>query len=214
VTSGAIGTEPVQQRGWETRRRILDAAITCLVRYGYGRTTVQRVLDEAKVSRGSLLYQFPSRDRLLVVAVQQLAAYHTANLAASGEKSAGAQPPDPINAAVEAMWRTMQTPLFAASLELWIAARTNAGLRAVLEPEEMQLGRIIRDTLAELFGRDLASRPRFGELRSLLLSSMRGVALTYTFTPDRDPSRDPHVEIWKTLAHEYLDPRQNAGAAG
>lgn len=210
MTFESVGAKPVQQRARETRERILGAAIACLVKYGYAQTTIQRVLLEAAVSRGSLLHQFPSRDRLLVVAVQRLAEEHTTNLVAIGPRTPGESVFEAVDVGVTSLWETMHTPLFTASLELWIAARTSAELRAVLEPEEINLGRIIRGTLADLFGPELANRPGFAALQSLLLSSMRGVALTYTFAPDRDPSQDPHVELWKSLAHEYLHTSDDA----
>lgn len=205
-----MGSEPVQQRARDTREKILAAAIACLVEFGYAQTTIQRVLEEAAVSRGSLLHQFPSRDRLLVVAVQRLAAEHTAQLVTIGQSAPVGAASEAVDVGVTALWKTMHTPLFTASLELWIAARTNDELRAVLEPEEINLGRVIRDTLAKLFGPELANRPGFSALQSLLLSSMRGVALTYTFAPGRDPAQDPHVELWKALAHQYLDTADGA----
>ena len=54
-----------------------------------------------------------------------------------------------------------------------------------------------------MFGREFASRESFGDLVSVLLSSMRGVALTYTFEP-RDHTRDPNLPTWQRLARRYL----------
>ena len=54
-----------------------------------------------------------------------------------------------------------------------------------------------------MFGPDLAGHERFADLSGLLLTSMRGVALTYTFQP-RDHRRDPNLTVWKRLARTYL----------
>ena len=40
-------------------------------------------------------------------------------------------------------------------------------------------------------------------MRETLLTSMRGVALTYGFDP-RDPATDPHVAQWQGLARALL----------
>ena len=50
-----------------------------------------------------------------------------------------------------------------------------------------------------------AFRTSFGTeaVRETLLTSMRGVALTYGFDP-RDPSTDPHVAQWKAIARALL----------
>ena len=40
-------------------------------------------------------------------------------------------------------------------------------------------------------------------LRDVLLTSMRGAAAAYAFER-RDPARDPHIAMWKQLAHLVL----------
>jgi AcrR family transcriptional regulator len=189
---------PVQKRAWDTRTRILEAAVACLAEEGYAEATTSRIQARAGVSRGSLLHQFPSKDDLLIAAVHHLAAARTADLEEQGRRTAG-----DVDAAVETLWDTLHGPLFAATLELWIAAKNNPELAAVLSPREHELGRAIRGVVAKLFGPELASRPGFPDLMSLLLSSMRGVALTYTFER-RDHRKDPHLALWKRMARTAL----------
>lgn len=191
---------PVQQRAWETRERILSAAVQCLAEEGYVATTTSRIQARAGVSRGSLLHQFPSRDDLLIAAVQHLGAQRATDYDAA---EAGGSPTD-ADRAVKALWATFTGPLFSAALQLWTAAQHNPDLAASLVPHERELGQRIRAAAAAMFGERNASHPRFGELLSLLLSSMRGVALTYTFEP-RDVGTDPHVASWCRLAREILD---------
>jgi hypothetical protein len=68
-------------------------------------------------------------------------------------------------------------------------------------PEE--LGRSIRTAIARMFGPELATRPGYHDLVAVQLTSMRGVALTYTFER-RDHRRDPNLAVWKRLARVYL----------
>ncbi|WP_410622811.1 helix-turn-helix domain-containing protein [Amycolatopsis sp. cmx-8-4] len=49
---------PVQKRAWDTRERILAAAVACLAEDGYAATTTSRIQERAGVSRGSLLRRF------------------------------------------------------------------------------------------------------------------------------------------------------------
>lgn len=191
---------PVQERAWNTRARILDAAVSCLVELGYAATSVAQIQARSGVSRGSLLHQFPSRDALLVAAVQHVGAKVAAETA-QGPVFVPGQ--DAIDGGVEALWASLHGPLFAATTELWVAARTSPELQAVLEPEERRLGRVINEAIASMFGEQISSSPNFGDLRELLVSSMRGIALTYTFAP-RDPRTDPHLDTWKRLARRYL----------
>jgi AcrR family transcriptional regulator len=194
--STASASLPVQQRAWDTRERILAAALACLAEDGYAATTTSRIQERAGVSRGSLLHQFPSRDDLLIAAVHHLADQRAGDLADPG--------PLGIDAAVNQLWRTFQGPLFRAAVQLWAGAEHNEQLRAALAPRERELGRRIRASVAVLFGPERAAQPNFGELVGLLVSSMRGVALTYAFDL-RDPRREPSLPGWRRLAHRYLD---------
>ena len=189
---------PVQQRAWDTRSRILEAAVTCLAEEGYAAATISRVQSRSGVSRGSILHQFPSRDDLLIAAVQHLATARTADLDGQPERTVG-----DVDASIDALWETLHGPLFAATLVLWVAAKNSPALSAALAPPEHDLGRVIRAAIADMFGPALAAHERFPDLTSLLLTSMRGVALTYTFEP-RDHRRDPNLEVWRRLARAYL----------
>jgi AcrR family transcriptional regulator len=189
---------PVQKRAWDTRERILAAAVDCLAEEGYVATTTSRIQARAGVSRGSLLHQFPARDDLLIAAVQHLAEQRT------GEFAPRQADGDRIDDAIDAIWATFHGPLFRAAFQLWVAAEHNPDLAAALRPREHDLGARIRTAIAELFGPENAAHPGFGDLTQLLLSSMRGVALTYTFQP-RDHDHDPNLALWKRLAHRTLE---------
>ncbi len=199
---------PVQQRAWDTRSRILEAAVGCLAEEGYAAATTSRIQARAGVSRGSLLHQFPSKDDLLIAAVQHLAVARTAGLDGRPTRR-----PGDIDASVEALWEAHHGTLFAATLELWLAARHNPDLATALAPREHELGHAIRATVAEMFGADVAGRDGFGEFVSILLTSMRGAALTYTFEP-RDRATDPHLAAWRRLARLYLTDADTTARAG
>jgi AcrR family transcriptional regulator len=190
---------PVQQRAWETREKILEAAVRCLAEDGYAATTTSLIQERAQVSRGSLLHQFPARDDLLIAAVQHLCDQRLADiqLVSAGEHQG-------VDAAIDELWGTFHGPLFRAATQLWVAAQHKPDLAAALVPREHELGRRIKSGLADLFGKRYAGHPAFGEVISLLVSSMRGVALTYAFEP-RDHTRDPNLVLWRRLAREMLE---------
>ena len=190
-----------EQRTSDSRLRILDAAVACLVESGYAGTTTLTIQARAGVSRGRLLHHFPSKETLLVAAAQHLAATRFA----SDGLAAAELPGDPearIDRVVEEMWTTFQQPYFWASVELWTAARTDAALAAALLPAERRLGAAIRQTLDAVFDA-YTERPMYPMVREMLLTSMRGVALTYGFDP-REAATDPHVEQWKQLTKALL----------
>jgi AcrR family transcriptional regulator len=206
----AAPNQPVRrtqgERRASSRALILDAAVQALVEHGYSGTTTVMIQELAGVSRGRLLHHFPSREALLVAAAQHLAVERinemerwfseSSDLDASGD--------DRIDRAVMLLWRTFRQPYFWAAMELWAVARTNAELRVELATAEHRLGRAIQHVIATMFGPVHSSHPAFAEVRELLFTSMRGVALTYAID-DRDPDTDPHLPIWQRTARRLLD---------
>jgi AcrR family transcriptional regulator len=153
------------------------------------------------VTRGSLLHQFPSRNELLVSAVTHLGEARFDAVVEQVRSTAGRK--NRIDAIVDAMWDTFQGPLFVAATELWIAARTDPDLRVVLEPAERELGRRFRAGWDEVFAPVSRSR-EFTEMFDLLLSSMRGVAITRHFDSSHRRAA-AHLRMWKRLAHQLLE---------
>ncbi len=108
-------------------------------------------------------------------------------------------PDDPIariSLATDVGWSTFHQPYFVASMELWVAARTNENLRTALLPTEREIGKTVREAVAGFLGPELTSSPRYADLYPILFTSMRGAATTYLIDR-RDPrhrSAPPAVE--------------------
>lgn len=206
--AGRSATRSRAQRSEDSRARILDAAVACLIDGGYSGSTTLTIQSAAAVSRGRLLHHFPSRDRLLVAAAQHLAVKRVADTEERVRRVVEQDPPADVFAradrVIELLWESFSEPHFWASVELWTAARVNDEIAEALRPEEKRLGAAIRASMARMFGDELASRPRFKQLRDLLLTSMRGAALTYTFDP-RDPHQDAMLAPWKDLVRVLLE---------
>jgi len=208
----ATPTEPVPpaplgrraERTATSRARILDAAVACLVESGYRGATTLRIQARAGVSRGRLLHHFPSRDGLLVAASRHLA---IERMRRTDERlrdiPEGLSPDERLDRVIELIWETFSEPHFWAAVELWTAARTNDELRAALQPGEQELGALIRDGMAKYYGEELAAHPRYPAVRDLVLTSMRGVGISYALS-DRDPRTDPHLAVWKIAARTLL----------
>src|SRR3954471_339763 len=193
------------QRSADSRALILEAAIACLVEDGYAGASTLAVQARAGVSRGRLLHHFPSRAELLVAAAEHLSTPRLPELrdraaALMADEPAGAER---VDRALEIMWATFQEPPFWAAMELWVAARTDGDLRGALRAQERRLRAAIRAVADEIWGPEIAAAPLYAELCELLFTSMRGVAMVYAFE-ERPAATDPHVELWKRMAHRYL----------
>ena len=75
------------------------------------------------------------------------------------------------------------SPVFTAALELWVAARTDETLRAVVAPLEQRVGRETHRLTVELLGAD-ESRPGVRELVQATLDLVRGLGLANTVSDD------------------------------
>jgi AcrR family transcriptional regulator len=123
------------QKSAATRRQIIEAAIDCLVKLGYARTTTTRIADAAGLSRGAMLHHFPTKLDIVRAAVTEL---HAKRLKAFRKAIAGvpAAGRDRVRAAVDAYWQHARHPIFVAFFELSVAARTDPELEAIMRPAQ------------------------------------------------------------------------------
>jgi AcrR family transcriptional regulator len=168
--------------GQQTRQRVLDAAIVCVVRDGYASASTVRIAEAAGVSRGALMHHFQSREALVAAAVEHLAQRRGAELARRGQDlPVGLRR---VAAALDLLWDSFSGDLFKATLELWTAARTDPGLCARVDEAERRIGRGQIDLFGELLGPDSARRPDFEERVQFAVGAMRGLAVLDSFHTD------------------------------
>ncbi|GGN32130.1 AcrR family transcriptional regulator [Actinoplanes campanulatus] len=206
MTTTPAESRPRADRTRESRSRILDAAVTCLLRDGYARTSTISIQAEAGMSRGRMLHQFPSKEELLVAAAHHIFEAQLAEPVPGPwtDRIADATGPgERIAVVVDCLWATFQEPSFWAATELWVASRTEPALAGAIRPAEKRLGRAIWARMDQLFGPDLVGRPLYLPVRPVLFTSMRGTALSYAFDA-RDPASEPLLEHWKEIARHSL----------
>jgi AcrR family transcriptional regulator len=168
------------------RRRLLDATVDCLVRYGYAGTTTTRVTELAGVTRGAQVHHFPTRADLVAAAVRHLAAKR-AELAFD-KIDAVRRSPDPLDAALDLMWEVHQGPVQHATIEMWVAARTDPALREhMTKVEPAARASLIRFTEAA-FG-DYATNPRFRHVIYTAMDAVRGILLMGLSDMDSENTR-------------------------
>jgi len=178
--TAAAGTRQ-QQRSRSMQHRLLDAAVDCLVERGWAGTTTTLVADRARVSRGAQLHHYRTKSALLIAAVEHLAERRSAELRA---EAAGLPPDgDRLEATIELLASLFTGPLFAAAIEVWVAARTDAALRSALVPVEARFGREVHRLTVELLGAH-ESRPGVREAVQTTLDLMRGLGVASLLTDD------------------------------
>jgi AcrR family transcriptional regulator len=156
------------------RRRLLDATLDCLVRYGYAGTTTTRVTELAGVTRGAQVHHFPTRADLVAAAVRHLAAKR-AELAFERIDEVR-QAPDPLAAALDLLWEVHQGPTNYATIEMWVAARTDPELREQLVRVEPAARASLIEFTEAAFG-EYAANPRFRHIVYTAMDAIRGILL-------------------------------------
>jgi AcrR family transcriptional regulator len=201
VTSSQAARVAQADRSRAMRARLLEATVDLLVERGFAGTSTTLVSERAGVSRGAQLHHFPTKNDLVVAAVEHLTERRGAELAeAVAQLPAGGR----RTRAVVEMLGDFSSPVFAAALELWVAARTDAELLAAVGPLEQRVGREAHRMTVAALGAD-ESRPGVRELVQATLDLVRGLGLASTITDD-SARRGRILREWADLLDRELAP--------
>ena len=194
---------PQEERTRAMRQRLLEATVECLVEVGWSGTSTTLVSSRAGVSRGAQLHHFPTKNDLVVAAVEHLSEVRGQEL-----RSAARQLPvgkRRTRAVLEMFADHFTSPVFAAALELWVAARTDELLREAVAPLEQRVGREAHSIALDALGVDEAD-PRARALVQATLDLVRGLGLANTITDDTSRRRSI-LDAWAhTLDTELRQP--------
>jgi AcrR family transcriptional regulator len=188
------------------RARLLDATADCLVELGYSGMSTNDVVRRAGVSRGALAHHFPAKADLVAAAAQRL----VAGQADEFRRRFRELPPKrrTIAGAMDVLWACYETPTFVALLELTVAARSNADLRAVLADEPDHIAELAHAIFGEFFP-ELAGRPYAEEAVRGLMAMFTGLALQ-TFVDGDAHGRHAAVRALLSGALSALATRRQA----
>jgi AcrR family transcriptional regulator len=181
VSLAASARVPQEERTRVMRQRLLDATVECLVERGWSGTSTTLVSQRAGVSRGAQLHHFPTKNDLVIAAVEHLSEVRGQEL----RDAAAALPTGRrrTRAVLEMLADHFTSPVFTAALELWVAARTDPGLADAVGPLEQRIGREVHRYTVELLGVD-ETQPGVRELVQATLDLSRGLGLANTITDD------------------------------
>src|SRR5688572_25323488 len=186
-----------QERASAMRHRLLEATIECLVEHGYAGTSTTRVVERAGVTRGAQVHHFPTKASLVAAAIRHLADKRAAQALSELERIR--KLPDPVDGALDLLWDLHQGPVFHATVELWVAARTDPELHTQLSIVEPSTTASVLEVAKTLFP-DQADRQAFAHWVYTAMDTIRGILLT-SFVYD-DPG--PRLEARWQRAKSHL----------
>lgn len=155
-SSNIVKGETVE--GWQakksamTRTKILEATISCFVSMGFANVTTGSVIQQAGISRGTMLHHFPSKTELIRASVEYLQAKlldeYSSCVARIPESLRGA---DRRREGLREYWNYLTGDLAATYHEICIAAQREPELQDIVEASLTRFGRHTHEKNRELF---------------------------------------------------------------
>lgn len=200
MSTARAATPPKQDRSRLTRQRLLEATVRCLAERGWAASTVSVIAHEAGISRGALQHHFPTREALVVAALEYMFQERRA-LVERLNPPRGGDDSDRVHAVVSTLIEVYTGDLFRAALHAWTAAAADEQVRSVIAPLERRFARSVHDLAVAHLGVD-DSDPHVRTLIQATLDLARGLALADLLTDD-SKRRRRIVRTWSaTLASE------------
>ncbi|CAN5345338.1 TetR/AcrR family transcriptional regulator [soil metagenome] len=173
-----------EERSAQTRTRLLDATIDCLLQYGYAGTTTPRIAELAGVTRGAQVHHFGSKDDLMLAALQHLTAkrisVEVSRFSMDFDSADGL-----IDAILELLWDIHSAPIFIPIVELWVAGRTDSTLGREVAKFESVANSTLMSVIGE-YAPEAIHRP-MADFVYTAMDALRGILISGFV--DSDPTR-------------------------
>ena len=181
TSSDAPAAAPAKDtpKSLRTRARILDCAMTLFAEVGVVAAANPTIAERAGLTRGAMLYHFPTRELLVSSAADHIQAARARLLTEVSEKARPGS--DLAEQAIDSYWALLHTTPFIAFAELEAAGRTDPMIAAAIAPAQRAFDEA---RASEQFSRMLqaGSGPRFQASRDLARFMLEGLSraqLTY-----------------------------------
>lgn len=156
--------------------KIVDAAILCFDKYGYSQTSLQKITDEAGISRGAILHHFATRADVIEAAAESAALQQYRYVSDYLKENATTE--NLYENLSFASWQGMQLPSGLALLEIIIGASTDPDMDSRIKARLKRIKENEREGLwraAEAFG--LKNKQTMLTIGRLHRATMRGLLI-------------------------------------
>lgn len=161
-----------------TRRRILDAAMQLFAERGYHASSNADVAEAAGLTRGAMLYHFPTREDLVEAAIDHIQQRRTEAFEAAARDQIAHG--DPTDQAIDAYWELLHQAPFKAFAELEAVARTDPDLARRIAPAQAAFDHAQIGALQGLLLAGSGARFQTGrDLARFMLEGLARATLTY-----------------------------------
>jgi len=194
-----------ETKSLRTRNAVCEATVKCLVDFGYGETTLSRVVERAGVSNGALLHHFPSKEHLMTATAQYL--FSRTFDRPKRPLPEGASDAEVIAADFRITWSYyINTPQYRALLEILIASRTDKKLKKQIAKMLRDYHRQVVERLTAMY-ESASGEPEDAELLPIMSNIFfRGLMIQDQYSTD-PKTQQRMVERWIEIVAPLLRPR-------
>ena len=161
-------TSAPRKRGDETRAKIIDETVRCVVEEGFPAATAKHVAERAGVTWGVIQYHFGDRNGLLMAVVDDGVARLIESL--SGADVGGLPLAQRVETVVDIAWDCYSSPTSLAAFEILRATRGSLGDSSRRHLLEMN------DAISGL-GRLISDDPADADIAEVIWAALRGMVL-------------------------------------
>jgi len=168
----------------EKLEHLLDMAFRCLSRHGFSGTTMERMAEEAGVSKGTLTYYFKNKEDITCRIASHVAAgfFGEVRQALQGVND----PRERLNRAIELLWTGYmgQPELITGYYDLWAQSFFHPALKEQVVAIYTDFRRIFLDELVRLSGETGPDGKRLLSDAILIAGVVDGVAIQFFLEPE------------------------------
>lgn len=190
------------ERREETRSRILDAAVGELMRKGYAGFRVDKVALAAKVSRGAQTHHFPTKQSLVLAALEKL---YQASTETSMKLIDGLQPRDDVlDALMQDSAKFYLGPNFSIAVSMLTMGDHEPELRKKVRPISRKFRLPIEKAWLEALMRSGLSEDAARTILNITHSIYRGMVMRKFLRSDPEYTQFT-VGQWAKIARAFMD---------
>lgn len=166
-------TTAPRKRGDDTRAKIIDETVRCIIEEGFSAATAKHVAERAGVTWGVIQYHFGDRNGLLMAVVDDGVARLVDSLSSADVSELSLQ--QRIGVVVDTAWSCYSSPTSRAAFEILWATRGGPGASSRRHLLEMN------SAIAKL-GRLITTDPAHAGVAEVIWATLRGVVLAQMVT--------------------------------
>jgi AcrR family transcriptional regulator len=191
-----------------TRRRVLDAAVSCIIERGFYRASSNEIARHAGMTWGVIQYHFGTRESLMLAVLDDMATRFVDLVEHANIE--GEDPTARLTQLLDLLAAHYGTPEYLAFTQILLnmehdpstSAEVGAKLRAVAEQSNKHVRRLLRQTLGPVKGDAELGATLFLLLRGFAVSQQLLDAMAY----ESVPAQSDHAVRQRQLLAEMLAP--------